>query len=91
MYIFFMFVCLFSFCFVFLFGELLSTLSGVNIESRKGLCCSPKCNNCPKCNKVLNVITFGPKCNKVLNVITFGPKCNKPPMQSYNCASALLL
>ena len=22
---------------------------------------------------VLNVITFGPKCNKVLNVITFSP------------------
>ena len=26
----------------------------------------------PKCNKILNVITFHPKCNKVLNVITFG-------------------
>ena len=25
--------------------------------------------NGPKCNKVLNVITFCPKCNKVLNVI----------------------
>ena len=45
----------------------------------------------PKCNKVLNVITFGPKCNKVLNVITFSPKCNKPPMQSFNSFSALLL
>ena len=45
----------------------------------------------PKCNKVLNVITFGPKCNKVLNVITFSPKCNKPPLQSFNCPSALLL
>ena len=45
----------------------------------------------PKCNKVLNVIRFGPKCNKILNVITFGPKCNKPPMQSFNSASALLL
>ena len=33
--------------------------------------------NGPKCNKVLNVITFCPKCNKVLNVITFCPKCNK--------------
>ena len=33
--------------------------------------------NDPKCNKVLNVITFCPKCNKVLNVITFCPKCNK--------------
>ena len=33
--------------------------------------------NNPKCNKVLNVITFCPKCNKVLNVITFCPKCNK--------------
>ena len=54
-------------------------------------CWSPKCNNCPKCNKVLNVITFGPKCNKVLNVITFSPKCNKPPMQSFNSFSALLL
>ena len=32
----------------------------------------------------LNVIT-------VLNVITFGPKCNKPPMQSLNSFSALLL
>ena len=32
--------------------------------------------NDPKCNKVLNVITFCPKCNKVLNVITFCPKCN---------------
>ena len=54
-------------------------------------CWSPKCNNCPKCNKVLNVITFGPKCNKVLNVITFSPKCNKPLMQSFNSCSALLL
>ena len=25
--------------------------------------------NVPKCNKVLNVITFGPKCNKVLNLV----------------------
>ena len=33
--------------------------------------------NDPKCNKVLNVITFCPKCNKVLNVITICPKCNK--------------
>ena len=33
--------------------------------------------NGPKCNKVLNVITFCPKCNKVLNVITICPKCNK--------------
>ena len=33
--------------------------------------------NDPKCNKVLNVITFCPKCNKVLIVITFCPKCNK--------------
>ena len=32
--------------------------------------------NDPKCNKVLNVITFCPKCNKVLNVITLCPKCN---------------
>ena len=32
--------------------------------------------NGPKCNKVINVITFCPKCNKVLNVITFCPKCN---------------
>ena len=54
-------------------------------------CWSPKCNNCPKCNKVLNVITFGHKCNKVLNVITFGPQCNKPLMQSFNSFSALLL
>ena len=29
-----------------------------------------------KCNKLLNVITFGLKCNKLLNVITFGLKCN---------------
>ena len=50
-------------------------------------CRSPKCNNYPKCNKVLNVITVGPKCNKALNVITFGPKCNKAPMQSFNCAN----
>ena len=54
-------------------------------------CLSPKCNNCPKCNKVLNVITFGPKCNKVLNVITCSPKCNKPLTQSFNSCSALLL
>ena len=54
-------------------------------------CWSPKCNNCPKCNKVLNVIIFGPKCNKALNVITFGPKCNKPPMQSFNCANIEML
>ena len=35
--------------------------------------------NGPKCNKVLkiNVITFCPKCNKVLNVITIYPTCNK--------------
>ena len=33
--------------------------------------------NGPKCNKVLNVITFCPKCNKVVNVITICPKCNK--------------
>ena len=52
---------------------------------------SPKCNNFPKCNKVLNVIKFGPKCNKVLNAITFSPKCNKPPMQSFNSFNALLL
>ena len=51
----------------------------------------PKCNNYPKCNKVLNVITFGPKCIKVLNVIIFGPKCNKRPMQLLNSASVLLL
>ena len=38
-------------------------------------CWSPKCNNCPKCSKVLNVITFGPKCNKVLNVISL--QCNR--------------
>ena len=29
-----------------------------------------------KCNKLLNVITFGLKWNKLLNVITFGLKCN---------------
>ena len=52
---------------------------------------SPKCNNCPKCNKVLYVITFGPKHNKVLNVITFGPKCNKPPMKSFNCTNIEML
>ena len=38
-------------------------------------CWSPKCNNCPKGNEVLNVITFGPKCNKVLNVISL--QCNR--------------
>ena len=38
----------------------------------------PKCNNCPKCNKILNVIIFGPKCNKL-------------SMQSFNCGGALLL
>ena len=27
----------------------------------------------PRCNKILDVITFHPKCNKVLNVIAFGP------------------
>ena len=41
---------------------------------RQSCCWSPKCNNCPKCNKVLNVITFGPKCNKALNVISL--QCN---------------
>ena len=58
------------------------------------VCWRLKCNNCPKCNKVLNVIPLGlcvcwrlkcnncPKCNKVLNVIPLGPKCNKPPIQS---------
>ena len=40
----------------------------------RGRCWSPKCNNFPKCNKVLNVITFGPKCNKALNVISL--QCN---------------
>ena len=50
--------------------------------NRSRACGSAKCNNCPKCNKFLNVITFGPKCNKALNVITFGPKCDKAPMQS---------
>ena len=59
-------------------------------RKKGGRCWSPKCNNCPKCNKVLNVITFGPKCNKVLNVIKFSPKCNKPPMQSFDSCSALL-
>ena len=33
--------------------------------------------NDPKCNKVLNIMTFCPKCTKVLNVINFCPKCNK--------------
>ena len=51
------------------------------------LCWSPKCNNCPKCSKVLNVITFGPKHNTALNVITFSLTCNKPPMQSFNCTN----
>ena len=55
------------------------------------VCWSPKCNNCTKCNKVQNVITFGPKCNQALNVIMFGPKCNKPPMQSFNCANIEVL
>ena len=32
-------------------------------------------NNFPKCNKVLNVKTFGPICNKVLNVISL--QCNR--------------
>ena len=39
-------------------------------------CWKPKFNNCPKCNKVLNVITFG-------------RICDKPPVQSLNSASAL--
>ena len=51
----------------------------------------PKCYNCPKCNKVLDVITFSPKCSKVLNVITFGPKWNKPSMQSFNCSNAVIV
>ena len=55
------------------------------------VCWSPKCNNCPKCNEVLNVITVGPKCNKAINVPTFGPKCNKPPMQSFNYANIEML
>ena len=46
-------------------------------KSADFLCWRPKCNSRPKCNKVLNVITFGCKCNKVLNVLTFGPKYNK--------------
>ena len=61
------------------FVELHLCQSTIPAKQRRG-CWSPKCNNCPKCNKVLNVITFGPKCNKILNVITFSPKCNKPPM-----------
>ena len=63
----------------------------VLMEEPAQRCWSPKCNNFPKCNKVLNVIIFGPKCNKALNVITFGPKCNKPPMQSFNCANIEML
>ena len=43
-----------------------------------GWCWRLKCNNCPKCNKVLNVIIFG-------------PKCNKPPMQLFNSAGVFLL
>ena len=54
---------------------------GAKCESVKGL----------NVKTVLNVMTFGPKCNKVLNVITFSPKSNKPPLQSFNCPSALLL
>ena len=46
-------------------NNVLQTVEGLNVI------------NDPKCNKVLNVITFCPKCNKVLNVITFCPKCNK--------------
>ena len=67
-------------------GLILTTAQVVVITARI-TCRSPKCNNYPKCNKVLNVITVGPKCNKALNVITFGPKCNKAPMQSFNCAN----
>ena len=52
-----------------------STLSSSRVKVRvvEGL----NVINDPKCNKVLNVITFCPKCNKVLNVITICPKCNK--------------
>ena len=46
-------------------------------------CWSPKCNNCPKCNKVLNVITFVPKCNKVLNVISL--QCNHLTPSAHCC------
>ena len=46
-----------------------------NRQRKKHACWSPKCNNCPKCNKVLNVITFDPKCNKLLNVISL--QCNR--------------
>ena len=40
-----------------------------------GKCCRrPGLNiiNDPKCNKVLNIITFCPKCNKLLRLITLG-------------------
>ena len=46
-------------------------------EKKKGDVEGRNVINDPKCNKVLNVITFCPKCNKVLNVITICPKCNK--------------
>ena len=29
-------------------------------------------------------VTNGPKCNKVLNVATFGPKCNEGPKCNNN-------
>ena len=38
-------------------NNVLQTVEGLNVI------------NDPKCNKVLNVITFCPKCNKVVNVI----------------------
>ena len=34
---------------------------------------------------------FDPKCNNFLNIIIFGPKCYEFIMQSFDCASALLL
>ena len=40
-------------------------LISINIIGVEGL----NVINVPKCNKVLNVITFGPKCNKPLNLV----------------------
>ena len=48
------------------------------IPGKHGSCGRLKCNNFHKFNKVLNLITFG-------------TKCNYTSMQSFNCASVLLL
>ena len=42
--------------------------SAQNVVEGLNVINDPKCNNiCPKCNKVLNVITICSKCNKLLS------------------------